>query len=72
MIRRIHKEEPIAGTIRVVRKFAWLPKEIGLYRIHLRFYEIMQVYRVESVPAIDADKKVVLIKKYWDTIDGRI
>lgn len=71
MILKIHKE-PIAGEIRVVKKFAWMPKIVGNYKIWFQKYELMQVFRVDSVPAVDGEKKVILIKKYWDTIDGRI
>lgn len=86
MIRRVGKStDTPPGAIREVRKFAWVPKTVGQFRIWLRHYEVLQVFRTELILGIDYDApkepnekkemqhpKITFEKKYWDTIDERI
>lgn len=64
--------EPIEGTTRLRRVFAWLPIVIAGDRVWLEHYEQLQGYiKTEYKVSIDGEPKAVL-KGEWITLSKRV
>lgn len=59
------KIEPVDGSVRVERRFAFFPHYIAGTMVWLETYEILQVYRIHEEKVTIDDKQITLLAGQW-------
>ena len=63
---------PEAGSVRLRRKFAWLPKRVADTWVWMEFYEILQAWLVTPVVLPIKGKPTTFTLSKWTDVDTRL
>lgn len=63
--------EPLAGTTRLKRVFAWVPTYIAGTKVWLEYYEILQVCRIIEEKVTIEGKEVIFLVNKWINLAKR-
>jgi hypothetical protein len=68
----VNEPKPESGTTRVVRHYAWLPKEIGSTIIWLEYFEILQVFTYFEYRILHEGKPQLARVGEWKDLESRL